>query len=263
MLRQRVLSAVIFAPVVLLCFYLGGVAFYVFLGALAFLCGAEYRDMLRNKNVEVHPVFPPLVALVAVSSAGPSWLTTVALVGAAMIVLVLGLRHAGFASALAGLAGLVYLGAFTSLLGVLRGGTYGREWALLVLASTWTTDVVAYLVGSVAGTRRIAPAISPAKTLEGAVSGVLASGMVAYGLAGLLGMNPLYCVGAGAVLGVAAETGDLVESALKRFAGVKDSGKLIPGHGGVLDRFDSLLFSGAAGLFLAFIYRILVGGPIR
>lgn len=262
MLRQRVLSAVVFVPIVIAAFYLGGAAFYVFLGALAFLGGSEYREMLRKKDVEIHAAFPLLVAIVATSSAARPWAITVALVGAAMIVLVLGLWRGGFASAVGGLAGLVYLGAFAALLGVLRGTSGGREWAFLVLGTTWATDVVAYFVGSFAGTRRIAPGISPGKTWEGAVSGVLAASGAAYGLSRLWGIDPLFSLIAGALLGVAAELGDLVESALKRFAGVKDSGKIIPGHGGVLDRFDSLLFSGATGLFLFLLYRILILGRV-
>ncbi len=258
------LSAAVFVPIMVAAFYLGGAAFYVFLGVMAFLGGLEYREMLRKKDVEIHGAFPFLVAVVATSSAArhPGAII-VALVGAAMIVLVLGLWQGGFASAGGGLAGLVYLGAFSALLGVLRGTSGGREWAFLVLGATWATDVVAYFVGSLAGKRRIAPGISPGKTWEGAVSGVIAASGAAYGLSRLWGMDPLFALMAGALLGVAAELGDLVESALKRFAGVKDSGKIIPGHGGVLDRFDSLLFSGATGLFLFLLYRILILGRIR
>ena len=259
MLRQRVLSAVVFVPVVVLAFYLGGVAFQLFLGTLAFLGAVEYRRMLGKKDVDIHVLFPVLCAIVATSSAiRRPWAITVSLAGSAMTVLVLGLWHGGFASAVGGLGGLVYVGAFASLLGVLRNAPGGREWAFLVLAATWATDVVAYFVGSFAGRRRMAPAISPGKTWEGAVSGVLAAAGAAYGLSRLCGVHPVFSIAAGALLGVAAELGDLVESSLKRFAGVKDSGKAIPGHGGVLDRFDSLLFSGATGLFLLLIYRLIL-----
>ncbi|MBE3518675.1 MAG: phosphatidate cytidylyltransferase [Firmicutes bacterium] len=262
MLRERVLSAVVFVPVVVAAFYLGGAAFYFLLATLAFLGGLEYREMLRKKDVEIHVAFPFLAAIVAASSSARPWAITVALVGAAMILLVLGLWRGGFASAVGGLAGLVYLGAFAALLGVLRGASGGREWAFLVLGATWATDVVAYFVGSLAGRRRIAPGISPGKTWEGAISGVIAASLAAYGLSRFWKMDPVFALMAGALLGVAAELGDLVESALKRFAGVKDSGKIIPGHGGVLDRFDSLLFSGATGLFLHLLYRILILGRI-
>lgn len=260
MLRQRVLSALVFGPIVFLCFYLGGVWFYSFLGLLAFAGAIEYRAMMKTKDVEVHPVFCVLAAVTAVSSAGRPWLIVAALVASAMILLVLGLWHLRLASALAGLAGLVYLGAFSSLLGLLRATPDGREWGLMVLFCTWATDVVAYFVGSWFGSRRIAPSVSPSKTLEGAVSGAVASCLTAYFLAGPFHLRPGFSLMAGLMLGIAAEAGDLVESGLKRFAGVKDSGTVLPGHGGVLDRFDSLLFTGPTGLFLAILYRILGGG---
>jgi phosphatidate cytidylyltransferase len=119
----------------------------------------------------------------------------------------------------------------------------------LPLVLTWTTDIGAYVVGRTVGGRKLIPAVSPGKTVSGAVGGVAASVLmtwvyVTYALkpAAQLALTPIGMLVFGVTISVAAQVGDLVESLLKREAGVKDSSKLLPGHGGVLDRLDSLFF---------------------
>ena len=123
--------------------------------------------------------------------------------------------------------------------------------ALLVfpLVVTWASDIGAYFVGRAIGGRKLIPSVSPGKTVAGAVGGLVASMLVAwlYARAVLvpvanLGFTPWGALGFGAAISIAAQTGDLFESLLKREGGVKDSSRIIPGHGGVLDRFDSLIF---------------------
>ena len=113
-------------------------------------------------------------------------------------------------------------------------------WLILAILSTWAADVAAYVVGSTLGRRRIAPAISPGKTIEGTLAGFVASALVVLAIAALLGLPRapviVLAIGSGAV-GLA---GDLLESYVKRRGGVKDSGAILPGHGGLLDRLDSL-----------------------
>jgi phosphatidate cytidylyltransferase len=114
-------------------------------------------------------------------------------------------------------------------------------WLLLAIVPTWAADVAAYLVGSVVGRRRIAPSISPGKTLEGTAAGfaVSALAVLAVGVAFGLPRVPVVIVAIG--LGPVGLAGDLLESYVKRRAGVKDSGGVLPGHGGLLDRLDSLV----------------------
>ena len=119
----------------------------------------------------------------------------------------------------------------------------------LPLVLTWATDIGAFFVGRTVGGRKLIPAVSPGKTVSGAVGGVVASVLVtwiyvSYALkpAAQLALSPAGMVMFGVTISVAAQLGDLVESLLKREAGVKDSSKLLPGHGGVLDRLDSLFF---------------------
>ncbi len=122
----------------------------------------------------------------------------------------------------------------------------GTAWICFSLAITWLQDTAAYFVGRRFGKRPFAPVLSPKKTWEGAIGGFLASVLTAMIAVPLLGL-PVSLLAAGligAVAGVAGPLGDLAESLVKRQIGVKDSGQLIPGHGGILDRIDSLLFTG-------------------
>lgn len=125
-----------------------------------------------------------------------------------------------------------------------------REMGPLVLLGTfalvWANDVAAYLVGSAFGRRRLVPLVSPGKTWEGSVAGFLATVTAAYFLRGWFTLPPNLAVGLGVVAAVFGQAGDLFESSLKRRANLKDSGSFMPGHGGVLDRLDAVLFGAMA-----------------
>ncbi|MDQ7820138.1 MAG: phosphatidate cytidylyltransferase [Armatimonadota bacterium] len=143
-----------------------------------------------------------------------------------------------------------YLGVPLGLLARWRAEAGAGE-VLAFVVTIWTVDVAAYAVGLAAGRHRLAPRISPGKSWEGAAAGLAAGLAVGMGTASILGLSS----GSGAVFGVvvsaSAQAGDLLESALKRAAGVKDSGALLPGHGGVLDRFDGMLVAAPVGYLLA------------
>ena len=121
----------------------------------------------------------------------------------------------------------------------------GTAWLMLVLAITWIGDSAAYFVGRAFGRTKLAPVLSPKKSWEGFAGGLVASILTALVAVPLLGLPIGYLPAAliGLVAGIAGTVGDLGESLLKRQVGVKDSGALIPGHGGILDRMDSLLFT--------------------
>lgn len=138
-----------------------------------------------------------------------------------------------------------YVGVLGSHFALLRDQADGRDWVLLAILGTFAVDTGAYAVGRLLGRRKLAPRISPGKTVAGAVGGLLGGMLVTVTLNVALGLdeNPALMAALGLVLAVAAETGDLGESLLKRSLGVKDMGRLFPGHGGLLDRMDSLLFA--------------------
>lgn len=141
------------------------------------------------------------------------------------------------------------------------GAPRGLAWLVTIILITWLGDTGAYLVGRAAGRRSLLPAVSPKKTVEGSIGGLLCSGLIGAAAIALFGLGIAWWWGfaIGIVLGALGQVGDLAESMIKREAKVKDSGSLIPGHGGVLDRIDALLFTLTGGWFLAsFVDRIVL-----
>ena len=142
-------------------------------------------------------------------------------------------------------AAAIYVGGILFHAPVLRAIDDGREWVLFLLLATFATDSFAFLVGRAVGKRVLAASISPSKTWEGAAGGILAGAgaAVAGAQAWALGIGLGQAAGLGALIGVVGQLGDLIESRLKRAADVKDSGWLLPGHGGILDRLDSIVLN--------------------
>ena len=142
-------------------------------------------------------------------------------------------------------AAALYTGGLLSFGPLLRELDQGVEWVLFFLVVIFATDICAFLMGQAAGRRPLAKSISPSKTWEGAIGGVMGAAVASVVAASGLGLDisPIQAVGLGALISVVGETGDLVESQLKRLAGVKNSGWMVPGHGGVLDRIDSIVFN--------------------
>jgi len=214
----------------------------------------EYARMWRSKQVHVPLALgaPVLLALYAWAFLAPASSALLGAVAAAavigvMIWLVLHYGNRSVLDAAVTLFGIFYLGLFSHLL-LLRGlgeGTgwdAGLRWVSLALLCTWVGDSCAYFFGIRFGKRKLAPSISPNKSWEGAIAGgvstVLAGSLWAPVVGAAAWQTALVAAGAFCL----SVLGDLTESALKRYAGVKDSGKLLPGHGGMLDRFDSSLF---------------------
>ncbi len=176
------------------------------------------------------------------------------------------LRGSGTTTSALLVGALAYLGAgLVALVGLWSAGAAGthhgvpdaqRPWLLFALLPTWAADVAAYGVGSRFGTRKLAPRISPGKTWEGTLAGFLAAALVAYGVAAYAGMPRLPAFLGAVAIGPAALAGDLFESYLKRRAAVKDSGSILPGHGGVLDRVDSLLAAAVVAFVVLTIARV-------
>ncbi len=187
------------------------------------------------------------VVLAAAFAPPIAFTALVAVAGGIALVELWALRRAG----VAGLAELLLLVLGISALAYLRElGDRGAAhpaaaglpvWLLLAVGGTWAADVGAYVVGSLAGRRKIAPRISPGKTWEGTFGGVGAAALAVLGIAALFGLGRPLAAIAAVTIGAIAFGGDLLESWMKRRAGVKDSGTIFPGHGGMLDRIDSLL----------------------
>jgi phosphatidate cytidylyltransferase len=159
------------------------------------------------------------------------------------------------------LAGVLYLGWLASRYTALMQLPDGREWVILALFSTFATDTCAYFTGRLLGKHKMAPAISPHKTWEGAAGGAVGSVLVSLLMTWVFTLDfawfsplPIGAITAvllGLAISLFAQTGDLVESLFKRNMGTKDSSHLLPGHGGILDRVDSVVFAGLVVYYFA------------
>ncbi|HYL08759.1 MAG TPA: phosphatidate cytidylyltransferase, partial [Candidatus Udaeobacter sp.] len=156
-------------------------------------------------------------------------------------------------------AGALYIGMpFNYYLLLYTSKPNGLIWTLFTIFAVVLSDAAALLVGSRIGRHPFFSSISPKKTLEGAIAGVVGSiAVMLIGVSLVLGRSPLHAIVLGFLIGTSAEVGDLVESQMKRIAEVKDSSHLIPGHGGVLDRIDSILFPPILVYFYLSMFHLL------
>lgn len=267
-LRQRILSSIVLAPLVIALVWWSAWSVAAGVLAVALIAARELYDAFAHGGYRPQARVGATLTLLLVAAAAaenatavPTFLPALVLVIIASLVTSLP-RHAE-PGAIAGWAltsaGAVYIGGLLSFVVLLRGLSSplspaplsglgiepGAAWIFLVLLVTWGQDVLAYFVGKYAGRTRMTPGLSPKKTWEGAIGGMagaVGGGVLAVALCGLpisLGAAALL----GVVGGIVGPLGDLSESFIKRQVGVKDAGHLIPGHGGALDRIDSLLFT--------------------
>jgi CDP-diglyceride synthetase len=202
--------------------------------ALVIVVDAAFPELLEGSGLLLGAVGIVLVAIASFTRPDPRdglaiWMATIfGALYVSMLSFVVRLGHA--APAVPANAPLEWLGP-------------ERGWILLLVLAVWSYDTGAYLVGRNFGRTRFLTHISPSKTVEGLIGGVVATtvaiGLLLYGL----GQNPVHAAALGPLAALAAQAGDLAESTIKRAAGARDSGTLIPGHGGILDRVDSFLFA--------------------
>jgi phosphatidate cytidylyltransferase len=237
---------------------------WVFLAVLALAACLSYREY--NQIAAAYGFGAPGVAgygagllLLWWNEAwAPTWLLIVAM---AVIALGLVLRMEDLAQSLPRTAlllmGIVYIFGCWKCAFPVREDYQSRHWLMYALLLNWAGDIGAYYIGRPFGRHKLAPVVSPKKSWEGAIASVIASVLVAgaYLLHFVPGVTPAQAVGLTVAANIAGQLGDLAESALKRGAGVKDSGAILPGHGGFLDRVDSTLFA----LPVVYGYLKLVG----
>lgn len=260
-LAQRILFGLVAGPIVLWLLWMGG---WWRAGLFTFMLGGgywEYLRILRGPHPEAgrdpETILPTLAAALAwIGASGPfarfSGSRDLAIVLCVIWILLQGFRRLPrdqvFPWVAKVVAGLLYFGVWGASLFALcqgQGGGWGSLPALLfAVGACWIGDTAAYVAGHAFGRHKLCPELSPGKTVEGAVGAILATAAFgAWMVPAYLGAELWMGVVLGALLGGAAILGDLAESVLKRWGGVKDSSHLFPGHGGILDRTDSLLLA--------------------
>ena len=259
-MRLRILTAVVGLPILLAAVWVGGYWFTGLVALVAALAAWELAQIVRAWGQSPIPlVVAPLAALVTAP-----WTTSGLFYDSAVVALLAGLfavlaaisllpdrsRSGSHAAILPTPTIVLYVGTTLFHATGLSALDEGRDWVLLLLGITFATDTAAYAVGRTVGKHKLAPSISPRKTWEGAVGGLVGAVAAGVGISAWLDLpvEPLEAVMVSAILGAVGQLGDLYISNLKRAAGFSDSGRILPGHGGILDRVDSLLWT-SVGMF--------------
>ena len=286
---KRVLTALVLIPLALFLVFLGPGWQWLFtlaVAAIAALAGWEYMGLTQRCGADP-PRIAVLVALLALFAVDFQWpYLTPAIFGilglCLLVYCTLFKKVEGIlVDSAASIFCLLYTGFTLLALPTLREGVNGPSLVMFLLCVVWAGDVSAYYVGRAWGRHKMAPSLSPAKSWEGAAASVAGSVLIAMGLLGLAATlqepwdsavlawmervcpaavlsyseDIWYWVVLAAVVNLAGQVGDLAESALKRSAGVKDSGDLLPGHGGVLDRIDALLLAAPVMWYAQMIHQ--------
>jgi len=250
MLVHRVLSAIVLVPIIVAAAALGGAPFWAIVLAASGIAMWELTSLLRRAGYSPIWVLSLVlgIAFILDPAVLPGRIVPPALSASLLLsLLFLVLRQrveTGLIDWAVTWVPPLYVGFLASFLVSIRLLPDGDRWIFLVAGTTWSTDIGAYLVGIAAGRRKFFPLVSPRKSQEGAVAGLVAGVGAALLLGWLFGWDLLRLGILGLLSSLAAEAGDLAESLMKRQLGTKDAGNLIPGHGGMLDRMDSLLFVG-------------------
>jgi phosphatidate cytidylyltransferase len=264
-LGWRVVVAVAGIPLALLFIYMGGLPLALFLATLAAVGAWELFRMARQQGLQpLEPIGIPLAAAMPLSAhlAAVGLLDRPAAVAGVLLVALTGVAiwwRAPDERPLEAISvtafGPLYAGATLAFGYALRhhpwvvGALAGTVLVLYPLVVTWGTDIGAYFIGRWLGKRKLMPSVSPGKTVAGAIGGLVVAVVIAVAYNALvlrpqaqLALAPWTAIAFGVLTSAAAQVGDLAESLFKRAAGVKDSSRVLPGHGGILDRLDSLFF---------------------
>ena len=265
----RVLVSIIAIPVILAASYFGGYFFLLFVLAISLISFYEFSLLVRNKNMHVNILLGLLSVFFFVINSYLKLVDNYASLLIVVAVLCLTELFRNKNSALLNLGatflGILYVGLFSAALVSIRefyilpGENYLQGGLLIIsiFAAIWICDSAAYYIGTAFGKHKLFVRVSPKKSWEGAIAGFVFAilAMIASKIIVLDFLSWNSTIGIGIIIGVFGQIGDLIESLFKRDSGVKDSSNLIPGHGGIFDRFDSLIFTAPLILILLILFE--------
>ncbi len=280
---KRLLTAAVAIPILYIIFLIGGLLYLLFFLILILVGQIEYQKLLESKNLPHEKILGIVSSLLmGVSAYLGYYYFTFCFTALVLLILILDLRKGDFSQTVtnigATLFGVIYLGWLLSHAILLRNigqneniraysennqglGDLGFFLVVFAVACTFLNDTGAYYTGTLIGKHKLAPKISPGKTIEGTVGGIVVC-VIAGLIVNFLFGYPLssdWTIAFALLVGITAVLGDLVESSIKRGAGMKDSGDIVPGHGGVLDRFDSLIFVFPVSYYFILVYYSVAG----
>jgi phosphatidate cytidylyltransferase len=263
MLKKRVITALWGIPLLIVVIWFGGeLGFTILVAIWGVLAVFEFYRLVATSKVPPLTYFGLIWTLLFILSPRFDYdlLTPLLLTSAVVLPLIWFIlrpqKERAFASWVWTTVGILYVGWLLSYLVALRGLDDGRNWIFFALFTTFGSDTTAFFIGRTWGKHHLAPRVSPGKTWEGAISGIFGAIIASLVLATLLDLPLSYwqAILLGLLVSIFGQLGDLVESLFKRNMGVKESGKLIPGHGGLLDRMDSVVFAGVVVYCYALFY---------
>jgi phosphatidate cytidylyltransferase len=268
---NRELAALILAVIGIPAIYFGGIYFFIVFAGMTSIAAWEFGRLFRPLDVQPFTVLTVGGTLLVLLSRAyfPSavipflTLTILASMAVYLVVFEKGRDRAATDFAVT-VAAILYLGWVGSYFFALRSLPQGLGWFILVMAPLWASDSAAYYIGSRYGKHKMTPRLSPKKSWEGYAASIVGGGLagILIGLLlnylGLLNITLIHSLIIGLLMGAVPTLGDLGESMIKRQAGIKDSGGLIPGHGGAFDRIDSWLWAASVGYFYITMFVLFI-----
>ncbi|MFC1559693.1 phosphatidate cytidylyltransferase [Candidatus Margulisiibacteriota bacterium] len=250
----RLLTMLVAIPIISLCTYVGGWPFFALVASLALFSLNEFYNLMSKKGIKPSFFVGNAVTLFFM------WFASFTLKHPHWEPYVIGILTAGIIVAFSSsifvkktentivdisitLLGILYVGWMFSYLTLVRELTPHGAYLFFLMIAIWANDIAAYLIGSKIGRIKLSPFISPKKTVEGAIAGFIVCIIAAGIFSQFIGMNLTHALILGVIVGIMGQVSDLVESLIKRDAGVKDSSSILPGHGGFLDRMDSFILT--------------------
>lgn len=253
--NSRYLGVLVMAPFIVFIF-LGGMYLKLFTIALSTFGLYEFYKTTKVNNMKPIPVAGYIMLLLYYLTGNNFNILSVIIILGGFLLLtvpIINIEYTYVDVAIT-ILGFIYVGIFFSFITLVNQKVGGQYLVWLIFLACWSCDSVAYYTGRAFGKHKLCPKVSPKKTIEGSLGGILGSTLVC-GIYGIIissrvpEVSIIHYFIIGILCGVFCQFGDLVASSIKRYAGVKDYSNLIPGHGGILDRFDSVLFAGVVIFF--------------